>query len=389
MPYSNTHEVTSSPLGFTDACSTPSFCVTSRAACSLMVAPLTNAQAPPREPLSSAPPSKAVLPFDASATLAPNSPLPVSPRAVSFSPCWLHFSPACVNTHAAPSPGTPSSLWLSQGPPINASWPLEDSATLWPNWASRPDSPSAVSFSPCWLHFLPERVNTQAAPVPGPKPWALLSHGAPTIAVLPSDESATLRPNWPSPISPVGTDSRALLTPRFTRPRERVHGPGSPACPISSSIGAPISAVVPAADRAMLQPNCPPSAPVQHSPLAVIFAPCCDHLPAERVNAHTAPSTIVVPTVSLGAPTIAKFPSAESATATPKPGCGDVSSLPVSFGPCCAQVLPVRVKTQAAPLPLLSPEPPMRAVFPSADSATDEPKKGLPTPSEPFRGGPC
>jgi hypothetical protein len=54
----------------------------------------------------------------------------------------------------------------------------------------------------------------------------------------------------------------------------------------------------------------------------------------------------------------AVFPSADSAT-----------SLPASFGPCWAHVVSSRVKTHVAP----SPTPPISAVLPSAGNATLEP----------------
>ena len=47
--------------------------------------------------------------------------------------------------------------------------------------------------------------------------------------------------------------------------------------------------------------------------------------------------------------------------------------LPTSFAPCCVQVVPLRVKTQAAPTNPLSPGPPTIAVVPSAESATADP----------------
>ena len=55
-----------------------------------------------------------------------------------------------------------------------------------------------------------------------------------------------------------------------------------------------------------------------------------------------------------------------------------VSSLAVSFGPCWVQVEPERVNTHAAPTPLLSSGPPIRAVLPSADSATLSPNDAGP-----------
>ena len=55
---------------------------------------------------------------------------------------------------------------------------------------------------------------------------------------------------------------------------------------------------------------------------------------------------------------------------------GPRASVAVSFGPCWVQVEPERVNTHAAPTLPLSHEPPIRAVLPSADSATVEPNAG-------------
>src|SRR5207245_10819494 len=109
---------------------------------------------------------------------------------VSFS-CWVHFSAARVNTHAAPvrsSLPTPTSL-LSPGPPISAVLPSEESAALEPNSGTTPTPTLIASLGPCWVHFPSLRVNTQAAPSP------VLSLQPPISPVLPYAASATLAPN--------------------------------------------------------------------------------------------------------------------------------------------------------------------------------------------------
>src|SRR5450759_1713700 len=63
--------------------------------------------------------------------------------------------------------------------------------------------------------------------------------------------------------------------------------------------------------------------------------------------------------------------------------------VPTSLLPCWVQTLPLRVKTHAAPVPLLSVNPPTMAVLPSADSATDQPWSALPTAPVPTSFGPC
>src|SRR6516225_8761233 len=79
---------------------------------------------------------------------------------------------------------------LSPGPPTMAVLPSADSATEKPCWANGPTAPVPTSLLPCWLHIPPLRVNTQAAP---PR---VLSFGPPTMAVLPSADRATEVPCW-------------------------------------------------------------------------------------------------------------------------------------------------------------------------------------------------
>src|SRR5687768_985996 len=87
---------------------------------------------------------------------------------------------------------------------------------------------------------------------------------------------------------------------------------------------------------------------------------------------------------------MAVFPSAESATAVPwSDGDDPVVPLPTSLA-CSTHVVPLRTHTHAAPMSLLSPEPPTIAVAPSAESATAWPidAKELPTIVEGMSGGP-
>src|SRR5262249_21000573 len=82
---------------------------------------------------------------------------------------------------------------LSPAPPIRAA--VEESATLMPK-VPVPISPLAISFGSC-VQVEPERVKTHAAPI------SLLSLGAPMRAVFPSDDSATAYAKSPVPISPL------------------------------------------------------------------------------------------------------------------------------------------------------------------------------------------
>src|SRR5690349_20039337 len=60
-------------------------------------------------------------------------------------------------------------------------------------WCPAPTAPVPTSFAPCSVHTVPLRVYTQAAPL------LALSNEPPTIAVLPSAESATELPCLAAP----------------------------------------------------------------------------------------------------------------------------------------------------------------------------------------------
>src|SRR5436305_3574862 len=88
-------------------------------------------------------------------------------------------------------------------------------------------------------------------------------------------------------------------------------------------------------------------------------------------NTHAAPMES-----SLGPPISAVLPSPDNATLNPWLAMGPVTPVPTSFDPCWDQVDPERVNTHAAPMPpmlSLSPAPPISAVLPSADIPTPEP----------------
>ena len=76
--------------------------------------------------------------------------------------------------------------------------PSADSATDMP-WRALPTAPVPTSFLPCCVQTPPLRVNTHAAPV------LLLSDHPPTMAVLPSADSATDMPWRALPTAPVPT----------------------------------------------------------------------------------------------------------------------------------------------------------------------------------------
>src|SRR5262249_39370049 len=146
-------------------------------------------QAAPSPSRSQGPPISAVLPFADSDKPWPKAPEPCSSLPVSFEPCCVQDEPERVNTQAAPA------TLLSEGPPISATEPSAESAAPTPKRPPRVSS-LPVSFEPCWVQPVSERVNTHAAPA------LLPSLSPPTSAVLPSAEIAVLSPNWPWPLSP-------------------------------------------------------------------------------------------------------------------------------------------------------------------------------------------
>src|SRR5947199_359563 len=88
---------------------------------------------------------------------------------------------------------------------MSAVLPSPDSATLKPN-SPWPLWSLPVNLEPCLLQVEPERVNTQAAPM---RP---LSLGPPTRAVLPLADTVTLDPKAAGPASSLERTSDACWT---------------------------------------------------------------------------------------------------------------------------------------------------------------------------------
>ena len=153
---------------------------------------------------------------------------------------------------------------------------------------------------------------------------------------------------------------RALLRPGAVA--ERVNTHAAPSAVVV--VGAADQRGVPVADSATLAPK------LVFAACRSSFGPCCVQVVPERVNTHAAPR---VAAVVAGAADQRRVPVRRQRHAGAEPA-GPLSPLAVSFGPCCVQVLPERVNTHAAPTPSLSSGPPISAVFPSADSATLTPK---------------
>src|ERR1035441_8019022 len=120
------------------------------------------------------------------------------------------------------------------------------------------------------------------------------------------------------------------------------------------------------------------------APVPTNLPPCCVHTPPMRVNTHAAPA----PLLSFLPPMMAELPSAAVATEDPW-NAFPTPPVPTNLPPCCAHTPPMRVNTHAAPPPLLSFSPPMMAVLPSADSATEDPWNALPMAPVPTNLLPC
>src|SRR6516165_3977745 len=175
----------------------------------------------------------AVLPSSDNATEEPWTALPTAPVPTSLLPCWLQTPPLRVNTHAAPA------RELSPGPPTTAVSPSSDSATDQP--CAAPTAPVPTSLLPCWVQTPPLRVKTQAAPA------CELSPGPPTMAVVPSPDSATERPCWALPTAPMPTSLLPcwLQTPLALRVKTQA-APAPELVPAPGlSSGPPTMAVVP------------------------------------------------------------------------------------------------------------------------------------------------
>src|SRR5262245_36430777 len=191
-----------------------------------------------------------------------------------------------------------------------------------------------------------------AAPTPS---WSPLPADS---AVLPSAESATGEPcDGISPTQSVPTSLLPCCVQVATGLTEepvvlRVNTHAAPMKPLSDV--PPTMAVLPSPDSATDEPW-PIRGPAP--PVPTSFA-CCTHsttLPPSvktvlRANTQAAPFSLL----SESPPTMAVLPSPDSATEVPCPAV-PTALLPMSFGPCTHATVPgVRANTHAAPMPLLS-----------------------------------
>src|SRR6516165_6139165 len=162
----------------------------------------------------------AVLPSADSATELPWRLVPAPPLPTSLAPCWVHTPPLRVNTQTAPTEV------LSPGPPTMAVLPSADTATELPWWAP-PAAPVPTSLLPCWAHTPPLRVYTHTAPA-----RLVSSCGPPTMAVLPSAETATEVPCTTfDPTAPVPTSLGPCCTKSAS---DGCAGPNSAAAAIAA-----------------------------------------------------------------------------------------------------------------------------------------------------------
>src|SRR5262249_42003824 len=138
----------------------------------------------------------AMLPSADSAMDVPRR--PTAPVLTSLF-CCVQTPTLRVNTHAAPAAprpnGTDRSRGFSPAPPAMQVSPPANKATDMPCRAL-PRASVPPTFLPCCVQIPPLRVNTHAAPV------VLLSDHPPTMAVLPSADSATDMPWRAFPTAP-------------------------------------------------------------------------------------------------------------------------------------------------------------------------------------------
>src|SRR5450759_773329 len=100
---------------------------TSLGPCWVQTPPLrVQTHAAPTLLLSAYPPTMAVLPSVERDTDQPCSAVPTAPEPTSFGPGWVQTPPLLVQTHAAPTPP------LSTSPPTMAVVPSAERDTEWP-----------------------------------------------------------------------------------------------------------------------------------------------------------------------------------------------------------------------------------------------------------------
>src|SRR6266436_6734562 len=154
----------------------------------------------------------AVLPLADRATDQPCQESGTASVPTSFGPSWVQTPRLRVKIHTAPTcPPLRGSGLTSPGPPTMAVLPSADSATDRPCAAS-PTASLPTSLSSCWVQTPRRRVKTHAAPLP-------LSKGPPTMAVSPSADSATDQPcpAFPTALPPTSLSPCWVQTPVAAR----------------------------------------------------------------------------------------------------------------------------------------------------------------------------
>ena len=256
------------------------------------------------------------------------------------------------NTAAAVWTHAAPVILLSASPPTMAVLPSADSATERPCPAV-PTAPVPTSLLPCWVQTPPLRVKTHAAP-------------AVRVVFDPAHDGGVAVGGQRDRDALTGVSNRAgadqlasLLGPDAAAAGEDPRRPGVRVVSRPAHDGG----VAVSGQRDGEPCSAFPTAPVPTSLL-----PCWVQTPPLRVKTHAAP----VSSCRHRPPTMAVLPSADSATERPCPA-SPTAPVPTSLLPCWVQTPPLRVKTHAAPVPSCRPDPPTMAVLPSADSATEMP----------------
>src|SRR5436190_1555929 len=104
--------------------------------------------------LSASPPTSAVLPSADKDTDTPWFARPTASDPTSFGPCCVQTPPLLVQTHTAPTALKEIELrnTMSSAPPTRAVLPSAEIDTDMP-WNAFPTAPEPTNFGPCWVNW--------------------------------------------------------------------------------------------------------------------------------------------------------------------------------------------------------------------------------------------
>ncbi len=289
---------------------------------------------------------------------------PTAPEPTSLDPCWVQTPPLRVHTHAAPA------TLLSLSPPTRAVLPSAERDTD----CALLSAPLRRLSRPAWIPAESRRRRSASTPTPPQRyccRWI-----PPTRAVLPSAERATEMP-CDAFDGARADELGSLLGPDAGAPRPHPRRPNVNRCRCILRRG-------PCCRRRRERRKCP-DARQPRRPSRPAWVPAG----SRRRRSASTPTPPQRHRCRRYPPTRAVLPSAERDTEMPWRSSRRTAPEPTSLGPCWVQTPPLRVHTHAAPAPLLSRDPPTRAVLPSAERDTRPPWPAVPTAPEPTSLGPC